>query len=325
MDFFQNVVMAVHGGAGTDITPENHTPERIAAYHAGLIAALRAGFERLQRGDSALDAVEAAVRSMEDDPVFNAGRGASLARNGRAELDASLMDGATRAAGAIAGVSNVKNPISLARAVMEHSPYVLLTGEGAEQFAAEQNAPLVENAYFQTPERLAQLDRLRASGNAPLNTAAVPASGDHHGTVGAVALDKNGDLAAATSTGGMAGKQYGRVGDSPIIGAGTFAENETCAVSATGHGEYFIRWAAASDVAARMRYGGVPVDIAASEVVLNILRNVGGEGGLIALDAHGDCALPYNTPGMYRGVVTAQGEIRIGIFDPPLFDPENAQ
>lgn len=314
MDFFSNVALAVHGGAGSDITPENLSAERIAAYHAGLAAALRAGYARLRRGESALDAVEAAVRVMEDDSCFNAGRGASLAFNGTAELDASIMDGATRAAGAIAGVTTVKNPITLARAVMERSPYVMLTNSGAEQFAAEQDLPLVENSYFRTPERLAQLEHIRANGGAPMNTATVP-NAEKHGTVGAVALDKNGNLAAATSTGGMAGKRYGRVGDSPIIGAGTFAENETCAVSATGHGEYFIRWAAASDVAARMRYGGVSLDIAASEVVLNVLHNVGGEGGLIALDAHGNAALPYNTPGMYRGVIRASGEIRVSIFE----------
>ena len=317
MDSLKNIVLAIHGGAGSDITPENHTPERIAAHQDGLAAALRAGYERLKRGDSALDAVESAVRALEDNPIFNAGRGASLAFNGAAELDASIMEGKMRKAGAVAGVTIVKNSITLARTVMERSPYVMLTGPGAEEFAREQFLPEVENAYFITPERQAQLAGIRQR---TADSSEITQSPPQHptptpGTVGAVALDKYGDLAAATSTGGMAGKRYGRVGDSPIIGAGTWADNASCAVSATGHGEYFIRYAAASDVAARMLYSGVPVELAA-EAVIERLRNVGGEGGLIALDAHGNAALAFNTPGMYRGVITAAGEISVGIFAP---------
>ena len=317
MNYQKNIVLAIHAGAGSDITPENHTPARIDAHQEGLAAALRAGYERLLRGDSALDAVESAVCLLEDNPIFNAGRGAALAYDGTAQLDAALMGGSERAAGAVAGVTTIKNPITLARAVMERSPYVLLTGTGAEEFAREQRFPEVENAYFLTPERLAQLSRIRAANSGPQNTATVPAlpiPDAPPGTVGAVALDKYGNLAAATSTGGMAGKRYGRIGDSPIIGAGTWADNASCAVSATGHGEFFIRYAAASDVAARMLYSGLPVDLAAAAVIEN-LRRVGGEGGLIALDAHGNAALPYNTPGMYRGVITASGEIHVSIFD----------
>jgi len=323
MDFITQVVIAIHGGAGSDITPENLSPQRKADYLQGLVTALRAGHARLQNGDSALDAIESAVRQMENDPVFNAGRGASLALNGNAELDASIMDGATRTAGAVTGVTRVKNPITLARSVMERSPYVMLTGPGADEFAIDQNLERVDNSYFLTPGRLAQLEQIRALGGGPINTATIPYHpSDHptkdvekHGTVGAVARDRSGSLAAATSTGGMAGKRYGRVGDSPIIGAGTFAENATCAVSTTGHGEFFIRWAVASDVAARMRYGAISLDRAASDIVLKDLQAVGAEGGLIALDSKGNAALPFNTPGMYRGVVTESGDIYIGIFD----------
>jgi beta-aspartyl-peptidase (threonine type) len=250
---------------------------------------------------------------MEDDPYFNAARGASLSHAGLVELDASIMDGKTGGAGAVAGVTMVKNPVTLARAVMERSPYVMLVGEGAEEFAREHGLELVENAYFVTPERRAQHERLVRQGAGAVNTAALPADGKL-GTVGAVARDAAGNLAAATSTGGMAGKRFGRVGDSPIIGAGTWAENATCAVSATGHGEFFIRRAVAHDIAARIAYAGQRVADAAGEVVLRKLAAIGGEGGVIALDAVGNAALPFNTPGMYRGFVTDDGTIHTAIF-----------
>jgi len=307
-----SVVLAIHGGAGRDIRREEHSPEREAIYRVGLEAALRAGFNVLTSGGSAVDAVEAAVRAMEDDPYFNAARGASLSHAGIVEMDASLMDG-RGGAGAVASVTTVRNPVTLARAVMEQSPYVMLVGEGAEEFARERGLVLVENAYFVTPERRAQHDRLMRQGGGLVNTAALPADGKF-GTVGAVARDAAGNLAAATSTGGMAGKRYGRVGDSPIIGAGTWADNATCAVSATGHGEYFIRNAVAHDIAARIAYGGQTVAAAAEEVVLHKLAALGGDGGVIALDARGNAALPFNTPGMYRGYVTEPGAVHVAIF-----------
>jgi beta-aspartyl-peptidase (threonine type) len=310
MELITGIVLAVHGGAGRDVRREEHTPEREAAYRRGLVTALRTGYEMLTAGGSALDAVEAAVRMMEDDPYFNAARGASLSHAGLVELDASVMDGKTGGAGAVAGVTTIKNPVTLARAVMERSPYVMLVGEGAEEFARKEDLEIVENGYFVTPERRAQYERLLL-----LRTGGIVDTAEgKRGTVGAVARDAAGNLAAAPSTGGIAGKRYGRVGDSPIIGAGTWAENATCAVSATGHGEYFIRNAVAHDIAARIAYAGQSVAEAANEVVLRKLVALGGEGGVIVLDAHGNAALPFNTPGMYRGFVTEDGTIHTAIF-----------
>lgn len=309
----QDAVLVVHGGAGRDIERMRQSPEHDAACRAGLEAALWAGFSVLQEGRSALDAVEAAVRYLEDDPNFNAGRGASLAYSGMAELDASIMDGATGQAGAVAGVTTVKNPITLARAVMEKSPFVFMVAPGAEEFADEIGVERVENSYFLTPGRIAQLERLKASGDVAL-TAALPTQDNQKlGTVGAAARDGNGNLAAATSTGGMGGKRFGRVGDSPLIGAGTWADNATCALSCTGHGEYFIRKAIAHDVAARMAYAGIPLKNACA-ATLAALTEAGGAGGFVALDSRGNAALPFNTPGMYRGCITSDGAIHIAIY-----------
>lgn len=303
-------VIVVHGGAGT-IRRESMDAETERAYRAKLAEALEAGWAVLDRGDPALDAVEAAIRILEDSPLFNAGKGAVFTHEGRNELDASIMDGATRGAGAVAGVSHVRNPISLARLVMTDSPHVLLAREGAEEFALEKGVDLVPSAYFFTERRWESLERVRererTTGSAPVSPDA------KFGTVGAVALDRSGNLAAGTSTGGMTNKRWGRIGDSPIIGAATWAD-ESCAISSTGHGEYFIRWAVAHDVCARARYRGVPVSEAAAEVVTRVLVDAGGDGGVIALDAEGNVAAPFNTSGMYRGVRRAGAEPEIAIY-----------
>jgi beta-aspartyl-peptidase (threonine type) len=284
-------VIVIHGGAGA-MPRASMTAAKEQSYRAGLETALDAGYTILERGGTSLDAVVAVVRILEDDPQFNAGRGAVLNHLGLAELDASLMDGRTLAAGAVAGVAHVKNPILLARLVMEKSPHVLLIGSGAEEFALENGVELVPNVYFQTEHRKLQLEQVKKNEVA--------------GTVGAVALDRHGNLAAATSTGGMENKRFGRVGDSPIIGAGTYADNATCAVSGTGHGEYFIRAAVAHDVCARAAYGRVSLTDAAREVIHRRLKAMGGTGGVIALDPRGTVVMEFNTEGMFRGVRTAQ-------------------
>ncbi|MEM6291782.1 MAG: isoaspartyl peptidase/L-asparaginase, partial [Myxococcota bacterium] len=246
------------------------------------------------------DAVEAAIMVMEDSPLFNAGKGAVFTHDGHNELDASVMDGATGKAGAVAGVRQVKNPIQAARAVMQASPHVMLSGAGADAFAAEQGLTRVEPDYFKTPMRWQQLQRALGSDSVALDHDLPPPGADKFGTVGAVAVDKQGHLAAATSTGGMTNKRWGRIGDSPIIGAGTYADDETCAVSATGHGEFFIREAVAHSVCARMAFGGASLPDAAHAVVFEQLDPTGGTGGIIAVDANGVMATPFNTPGMYR-------------------------
>lgn len=303
-------VLVVHGGAGT-IRRESLDPETERAIRAKLAEALEAGHALLERGEPALDAVEAAIRVMEDSPLFNAGKGAVFTHEGRNELDASIMDGATREAGAVAGVSHVKNPISLARLVMTDSPHVMLAREGAEEFALEMGVELVPSTYFFTARRWESLRRVRereveeGASSGPVD--------EKFGTVGAVALDRSGNLAAATSTGGMTNKRWGRIGDSPIIGAATWAD-EACAVSSTGHGEFFIRWAVAHDVCARMRYRETSLSEAADRVVNGVLVEAGGEGGIIALDAEGNIAMPFNTSGMYRGYRTAGAEPVIRIY-----------
>jgi beta-aspartyl-peptidase (threonine type) len=307
-------VLVVHGGAGA-IHRENLTPQREAEHLGALEAALRAGFEALHaQGGSALDGVEAAVRYLEDCPLFNAGRGSVFTHDGRNEMDAAVMEGGTGMAGAVAGVTTVRNPVALARAVLEHSPFVMLAGAGAEAFAAARGMPRTEPEYFHTEERFQQLQtQLRREAESDVPTVSL-SEDNKFGTVGAVAVDGAGNVAAATSTGGMTNKRYGRIGDAPVIGAGTWAENATCAVSATGHGEYFIRHAAAHDIAARMAYGGRTVAQAAHEVIHTRLKEAGGAGGVIAIDAQGNATLPFNTSGMYRGYVTADGEIRVAIY-----------
>lgn len=295
--------LVIHGGAGT-ILKEHMTPEKEAAYRAALDSALEAGRQVLERGGSAEDAVERAVRLMEDSPLFNAGRGAVFTHEGYNELDASMMSGADLSAGAVSGVMRVKNPISLARAVKDSSEHVMLSGRGAEAFAAKMGLELVEPLYFHTDERMRSLEKAkRLEGGSSFLSEDDAMIDEKFGTVGAVALDKSGNLAAATSTGGMTNKRWGRVGDSPIIGAGTYADNAACAVSCTGHGEYFIRLAVAARVANRMRFAGEELDRAARAVIMDELADMGGSGGLIAIDTAGKISMPFNTAGMYRGYV----------------------
>ena len=324
-----NYAIAIHGGAGT-IDQATLTPELAAAYHAGLRQAIEQGAAVLAGGGSALDAVAAAVVALEDCPLFNAGKGAVLHADGGHELDAAIMEGTTARAGALAGVTRVRNPVLGARLIMERSGHVLMAGAAAERFLAAEGMALVEPDYFTTPERLAQLHRVQAEGRGMLldhdaqSVASRPIGADQAGTgpagtdravtdrvgtVGAVALDGHGRLAAATSTGGMTNKRPGRVGDTPVIGAGCYADDATAAVSATGTGEAFIRAVAAYDVAAQMAYAGRSLAEAAERVVLERLPRVGGQGGLIALDRTGAIALPFNTAGMYRGYLRAGGEI----------------
>lgn len=303
-----DIVLLVHGGAGA--LRSEATPERDAAAKAEIERALRAGWKVLKDGGSALDAVTVPVRILEDSPLFNAGKGAVLNNEGRAELDASIMEGHTRRAGAVAGLHTVKNPILLARAVMEKSPHVMMIGDGAEQFARQQGLELVEPSYFIVPERQRQLERAKAREKAKAGAIDPKAT---KGTVGAVALDSQGRLAAATSTGGMTNKRYGRVGDVPIIGAGTYADAQ-CAVSSTGWGEFFIRVGVARDICARVAYRGTPIDQAADEVLAEV-KALGGDGGVIVLGADGRFALPYNSEGMYRGSIDADGKVSIAIFN----------
>ncbi|MDF9442215.1 MAG: asparaginase [Lysobacteraceae bacterium SCN 69-123] len=303
-------LLVIHGGAGVERQDLN--PEELRAARAALEAALRKGHEALAAGKPAMDAVAAAITVLENDPTFNAGRGAVFTHDGKNELDASLMDGATLRAGAVAGVHTIKNPILLARAVMEHSPHVMMIGQGAEMFAAEQKIEQVDPSYFRTEKRWQQLQRAlkeEAAGqaHADLETA------KHFGTVGAVALDAQGKLAAGTSTGGMTNKRYGRVGDSPIIGAGTYA-SDNCAVSGTGWGEFYIRLAAAHEICSRMKYLGETPAQAGDEVIVKRLPAMGGDGGAIVLSADGKAATPFNTEGMYRGWIGADGVPHVAIF-----------
>lgn len=309
-----SIVLVVHGGAGT-IDPASMTPEKERAYREGLEAGLRAGHAILKRGGRSLEAVEAAVLVLEDNPLFNAGRGAVFTRDATHELDASIMDGKTLQAGAVAGLTRVRHPIAAARAVMEKSPHVMMAGAGAEAFARENKLELVEPSFFNTPERREALRRVqeKVEQGAGGGKKEMVSDEDRHGTVGAVALDAEGNLAAATSTGGMTNKRPGRIGDSPVLGSGTYASNESCAVSATGDGEYFIRAVAAYDVAARMQYAGTPLAEAARAVIEEVGR-LGGTGGLIALDAKGNIAMPFNTNGMYRGSIDASGKITTAIY-----------
>jgi beta-aspartyl-peptidase (threonine type) len=298
--------IAIHGGAGT-ISAEQLGADDGAAYRAGLAEALDAGYAVLERGGSSLDAVTAAVRLLEDNPLFNAGRGAVLTHDGQAELDAAIMDGRHRQAGAVAALRHVRNPVDLARRVMERSPHVMLHGAGAEEFALEQGFTLVPNDHFRTPARRRQLERiLQGSTRAADELTAM-------GTVGAVAVDREGNVAAATSTGGMANKRWGRIGDSPLIGAGTYASNSSCAVSATGHGEYFIRAVVAHDICARVEYRRLGLERAVREVVHGTLKDLGGEGGVIAVDPRGNVVMDFNNGGMFRGMRDSRGRRVVAI------------
>ena len=303
--------MVIHGGAGT-ILKENMTDERAAAITDAMNAALDAGEAVLRDGGSAADAVEATIWVMEDSPYFNSGKGAVFTNAGINELDASFMTGEDQNAGAVGGITNLKHPISAARAVMEKSEHVLLTGKGAEEFAAGEGLEVVDPSYFYTEERYQSLQRALEGEKVEQEKIDVD---QKHGTVGCVALDKNGNIAAGTSTGGMTNKRFNRLGDSPIIGAGTYANNATCGVSCTGWGEFFIRYAVAYDVHARMAYAGSTLQEAADAVIHNTLVEKGGTGGLIALDARGNVAMPFNTAGMYRGYLKAGGEREILFYE----------
>ncbi|WP_299345578.1 isoaspartyl peptidase/L-asparaginase [uncultured Maritalea sp.] len=301
--------IALHGGAGT-ITRDKLTPEKEAECHEGLAAALKAGSDILQAGGTSLDAVEATVRSLEDNVLFNAGKGAVLTSEGNFELDASIMDGKDLDAGGVINVGHIANPISLARAVMEKSDHVLLCGEGAEQFASSVEVPFVEQAYFDTPYRREQLAAAKEQFIVTLDHS------DHKfGTVGAVARDRSGNLAAATSTGGMTNKKPGRVGDTPIVGAGTFADNRSCAVSATGHGEMFIRLSVAHDISALMRYKNLSLADAVHQKVMEELPTIDGRGGVISIGKSGAPVLCFNTAGMYRASQVEGDEIETQIFE----------
>lgn len=312
------IALAIHGGAGT-ILKSQMTPALEAEYRGGLENALRAGWDILEKGGSSLDAVEAAVCSLEDFPLFNAGRGSVFTHEGKQELDASIMDGKTLRAGSVAFVNNIKNPVSLARLVMEKTEHVLLAGEGANHFAQEMGIKTESDEYFFTEHRWLQMIEARSAGRVQLDHSAAglesemvePAS-KPLGTVGAVAVDANGDLAAATSTGGMTNKKFGRVGDTAIIGAGTYADDK-CAVSCTGVGEYFMRAVTAYDVAALMKYKGHNLENAAAEAIRHV-GSINGEGGLIAVDSNGNVALPFNSEGMYRGYLIESGEATIKIY-----------
>jgi len=291
--------IVIHGGAGV-ITRARMTPEAEAEYRAMLQTALDTGAAVLAGGGTALDAIERTIRIMEDCPLFNAGKGAVFTHEGRNELDASIMDGSNLAAGAVAGVTDIRNPISAARMVMEASPHVMLAGKGASEFAAEKGLEIVDPSYFYTEERYQQLKKALEK--------------DKNGTVGCVALDMKGNIAAGTSTGGMTNKRYNRIGDTPVTGAGNYANNETCAVSGTGHGEFFIRYTVAHDISALMEYKGLSLDSAARTVVMGKLVKAGGSGGVISIDRKGNISMPFNSEGMFRGFCTSDGRSGIYIF-----------
>lgn len=317
----ENFAIVIHGGAGT-ILKKNMTDDQEKAYQEKLQEALDSGYAILKSGGTAIAAIEKAIVVMEDSPLFNAGKGAVYTNAATNELDASIMDGKTLNAGAISGVSQIKNPIKLARVVMEKSEHVMLSGKGAEDFAKQHQLEVADSTYFYNEHRLKQLNKIKETEKIQLDHSdnddeqgdITEFKDSKFGTVGAVALDKHGNLAAATSTGGMTNKKFGRIGDSPIIGAGTYANNATCAVSCTGHGEFFIRNVVAYDVAALMEYKNLSLLDAANYVVKEKLVKLGGDGGLIAIDSQGNIAMPFNTVGMYRGYKKSSGENQILIY-----------
>ncbi|MEZ5306624.1 MAG: isoaspartyl peptidase/L-asparaginase [Pyrinomonadaceae bacterium] len=309
----------IHGGAGV-IRRGSLTPEREAEYRTKLTEAVQAGYKVLQDGGTGLDAVVAAITLMEDSPLFNAGKGAVFTADGKNELDAAIMDGKSRNAGAVAGLHRVKNPITLARAVMEKSEHVMMIGEGAEKFAKEMNIELVSPKYFWTQPRWDSLQRIIKQEKAKKAAEKAKVSGlraepeNKFGTVGAVALDKDGNVAAGTSTGGMTYKKYGRVGDVPVIGAGTYADNESCAISATGWGEYFIRLGVAKEISSLMKYRAMPVQAAVDNVIKTQLQQMGGDGGVIAIDKFGNMGISFNSEGMYRAYIDHEGKPVVEIY-----------
>ncbi|MDW7695464.1 isoaspartyl peptidase/L-asparaginase [Flammeovirgaceae bacterium SG7u.111] len=311
----KNYALVIHGGAGT-ILKKNMTNEREKEYRDKLNEVLEAGEKVLAEGGTSLEAVVTAIKIMENSPLFNAGKGAVFTHDGKNELDASIMDGSNLNAGAVAGITTVRNPITAALAVMVNSEHVMLSGKGAEAFAADQELEIVEPSYFFTERRKKSLERAikREQEGQGYYLDPQEIKNFKYGTVGCVALDQYGNIAAGTSTGGMTNKKWGRIGDAPIIGSGTYANNETCGVSATGHGEYFIRAQVAHDISARMEYKGIPLQEAADEVVMKKLVEMGGSGGIIALDAKGNISMTFNSEGMYRGFVKSDGSKKVMIY-----------
>lgn len=314
------IAIAIHGGAGT-IEKSNFTPELEAAYRAKLAEAVETGYSILNKGGSSLDAVTASINILENSAFFNAGKGAVYTYDETHEMDASIMFGKNRQAGAVAGVTRIKNPINLARIVMDKSVHVMLSGQGAEQFAEIQGVELVDNNVFNTEKRYKSLlkakEKMKKAEQNNIDYQAAHNTLDVKykvGTVGAVALDKQGNITAGTSTGGMTNKRFGRIGDSPVIGAGTFADNSSCAVSATGHGEYFIRYNVAADICARVKYQGKSIVQSGEEVIHDVLMPMGGTGGVIIIDTKGNISMPFNTPGMYRAKKSAGEPTYVGIF-----------
>lgn len=295
--------LAIHGGSGT-VEKKQMSPSLLQTFRQALQASLDAGLKVLQQGGPAVTAVEAAVTELENCPLFNAGRGATFNSEGRHEMDAAIMNGENLRAGAVAAVQGVKNPVQLARCVMDKSPYVFVCGKGALSFAQQQGLPLVPESYFYTGHRYAEW-----------KAAAAPAPSARMSTVGAVALDQQGNLAAATSSGGLTGKKYSRVGDSPVIGCGTYADNSSCAISCTGEGEQFIRSVLAHDIACRMKYGQYSLHEACAGALQDRWAAIGGSGGLIAMDRQGEIVMPFNTEGMYRASCTADGRIHIAVYE----------
>lgn len=317
----QKFTLVIHGGAGT-IEKNDLTPEVEAAYKAGLQQSLNEGYAVLEKGGSAVDAVMAAVVALEDNPLFNAGRGSVFTKKGQHEMDAAIMNGQNLAAGAVAGVRHVRNPIVLAQHVMMHSDHVLLAGEGAQEFAIKQSLRLEPDEYFFSQYRYDQWKEVRDTDGYQLDHTASSSdqksTANKVGTVGAVACDQYGNIAAATSTGGMTNKQYGRIGDSPLVGAGTYANNKTCAISCTGHGEIFMQAVTAYDISALMDYKGLALEAACREVVMHKLVNMQGEGGVIGVDFSGNAALVFNSSGMYRGIRSSDGSFEIAIHNSSL-------
>ena len=306
------LAIVIHGGAGT-ILKKNLSDEKEAAIKAKLSEAINAGYAVLKKGGESTDAVIAAINVMENSPLFNAGAGAVYTKEGKHELDASIMRGSDLQAGAVAGVSHVKNPINAAKEVMLNSPHVILSNQGADKFAKQQGLETVDNSYFDTDYRYKQWQAIQHKKEVSLSEDLLKT--DHKfGTVGAVAIDKNGTIAAGTSTGGMTNKAFGRIGDSPIIGSGTYADNRSCGISATGHGEYFIRYAVAHDICARVLYKNISLEQSADEVINQALKKAGGDGGIVGLDKHGNPVMTFNTAGMYRGFKTESSNTQVFIY-----------
>ncbi|MEH0158557.1 isoaspartyl peptidase/L-asparaginase [Limibacter armeniacum] len=311
----KKIALVIHGGAGV-ILKKNMTPEKDKAYREKLQEALDAGYAILENGGTSEEAVIASIMVMENSPLFNAGKGAVLTNAGHCELDASIMDGKTLEAGAVAGVTNIKNPVLAAKAVKDNSVHVMLSGKGAEAFAKDEGLELVDPSYFITDRRKQQLEKAKTMDESRGHLGNPEGNNNFKfGTVGAVALDQQGNIVAATSTGGMTNKRFGRIGDSPIIGAGTYANNQTCGISSTGHGEYFIRLAIAHNISAQMEYKGVSLQDASQDVIMKQLTDLGGTGGVIGLDKEGNIMMTFNTPGMFRGFKKVNGETGVFIYN----------